>query len=501
MLYLDIIALWRSRTSVGLYQRFAWRSTPQQSYYGLYAVSKKYYASRKFYTGSIHQNQAESEREKMFSVGEMIPDRQSEIRGVKSSAQGVTSPSASELGVAKTIDEATVKRLRKYIKQFFAKYPAFDYDPTKPYTEEFIRMTQQFGWLEDSEEYKTARKRLNSASVRQFNENFDRESKSERKKKEPKSEGRVKKFNGGGKDSEQGAKKKRKMLRKWIMLFNRIDLKDPVMPKTVPEFEERVKSVHTNICDVLDADIVNKKATDWGNEFASFGHPAISTATSMHLVLKIPLQLRITPPLIFRQNFHASFIAKSTVSEQDPSARTHLSSFFAQYPDFEYDTSQPFMEEFWRLIKTKKYGLRGKKYKSARKGIRNAIVQEFQDIYGSHSCNLHAWHKFFRRIGISEEPRDVGLCHERVKSINLNICDLIDRTVTGVVVKDFPSVKELSDYTFENPKKPKIVPRISSEEDPIVGRLFRTFTNPIKLKAKKTVAPSVQNPPTAATRE
>ncbi|CAE7204811.1 unnamed protein product [Rhizoctonia solani] len=101
-------------------------------------------------------------------------------------------------------------------------------------------MTEEFGWPKDSEEYKIARKKLNTASVRQFNKNFDKEDRS------------------GSKEGET--------LRKWIKLFNKIDIKDSVMPKTVPEFEERVKSVHTNICDVLDADVMHKKSTDWGNE-------------------------------------------------------------------------------------------------------------------------------------------------------------------------------------------------------------------------------------------
>ncbi|CAE6471411.1 unnamed protein product [Rhizoctonia solani] len=152
---------------------------------------------------------------------------------------------------SRTIENSHKKldQLRKHIKRFFAEYPTFTYDPTKPYTEEFIRMTQEFEWSEDSKEYKAARKKLNAASVLQFNENFDKEHKSNSKK---------------GNDSE--SKKEREMLRKWIKLFDRIDIKDPVMPKTVSEFEERVKSVHTNICDVLDADFTGEKSTDWGNE-------------------------------------------------------------------------------------------------------------------------------------------------------------------------------------------------------------------------------------------
>ncbi|EUC55552.1 hypothetical protein RSOL_120690 [Rhizoctonia solani AG-3 Rhs1AP] len=167
--------------------------------------------------------------------------------GTISGAQEVTS-------TARTTNDSnkTLNQLRKHITRFFAKYPPFTYDPTKPYTEEFLRMTREFGWSEDSEEYKFARKKLNTASVLQFNENFDEEDESKNKLKSKK------------KDSRN--EKQRKMLRKWIRLFDRIDIKDAVMPKTVPEFEERVESVHTNICDVLDADVIGNKSIDWENE-------------------------------------------------------------------------------------------------------------------------------------------------------------------------------------------------------------------------------------------
>ncbi|CAE6387565.1 unnamed protein product [Rhizoctonia solani] len=233
--------------------------------------------------------------------------------------------------------------------------------------------------------------------------------------------------------------------------------------------------------------------------FASLRHTGVSVATSTHLALKTQPQLRTLPFFNSRRLFHVSPSAKSTGDERDPLARAHLSSFFAQYPDFKYDPSQPFMDEFWRLIETNKYGRRGKKYKAARRGVKDAIIREFRDIYGTHSCSPEVWYKFFQAIGINEEFQDVGPYHKRAKSINLNVCDLIDRTVTGIVVKDFSSVKELSDYTFKDIQRPKIAPPISKKEDPIVGRLFRNLTNPAKAKVK--IVPSIQNTPATATEE
>ncbi|CAE6444612.1 unnamed protein product [Rhizoctonia solani] len=198
------------------------------------------------------------------------PDLLSFLHGAKSGTQeALKSVHASE--TTRTRDEDKLGRVLKHIKRFFAKYPKFNYDPNKPYTEEFIRMTKEFNWTRYSEEYRNARKKLNTASVLQFNENFDSgetgESNSGGNKKKSESGG-SKKSNSGDKKkkSESEDRNKGKTLRKWVKLFNRIDLKDPVMPKTVREFEERVKSVHANICDVLHTDVAGGKATDWGNE-------------------------------------------------------------------------------------------------------------------------------------------------------------------------------------------------------------------------------------------
>ncbi|KAG8750888.1 hypothetical protein FRC11_009921 [Ceratobasidium sp. 423] len=200
-----------------------------------------------------------------------------------------------------------------------------------------------------------------------------------------------------------------------------------------------------------------------------------------------------------RYLLHTSASARSPATEQVPFARSHLVSFFAEYPNFKYDPSQPFMDEFWRLVETEGYGHRSKRFKSARKRVGDAILRQFKDIYGAHSCDVHVWHRFFNAIGIDEAPRDIGLCYKQAKLIHLNICDLIDRPVTGAHVKRFPTVKDLSDYTFEDINRPKIVPPISKKRDPIVGRLFRPVTNPPKPKDQST--PSIPSITATVTKE
>ncbi|KAG8727253.1 hypothetical protein FRC11_013606 [Ceratobasidium sp. 423] len=287
MLSSGVVALRRSCVSSDLCKRFTLGNTLQQHYNGLTRLPHSC-AIRYLHASPIRQKPAlnrvlkQAEAEPKFAI-EKVVSIDTKNLGRPNAPLGDTQPGAQEAlpytnisNITQTMDKTKLERLRKHIKRFFAKYPKFTYDATKPYTEEFIRMTKEFKWKEGSEEYKTARRRLNTASVLQFNENFDSEPKKRKsesrgnEKSGPEDKTKGSKSGDKRKKSESRDEKERKNLRKWIRLFNRINLKDPVMPKTVAEFEEactsRVKSVHTNICDVLDADVTGEKATDWGNE-------------------------------------------------------------------------------------------------------------------------------------------------------------------------------------------------------------------------------------------
>ncbi|KAH7334203.1 hypothetical protein B0J17DRAFT_720623 [Rhizoctonia solani] len=132
--------------------------------------------------------------------------------------------------------------------------------------------------------------------------------------------------------------------------------------------------------------------------------------------------IRIAPMTVLRigsmpfpnpgQFLHTSTTAKSLETDQVPLARSHLASFFAQYPKFEYDPSKPFMDEFRRLIVTEGFSQRGAGLRVARRGMKAAIVRQFKDIYGTHTCEIHVWHQFFSAIGIDETPQDIALCYK-----------------------------------------------------------------------------------------
>lgn len=64
---------------------------------------------------------------------------------------------------------SSVHVVKDYIDVFFAAYPRFDYDSSRPIWTEFDRLCDDFGWCNDDDELWEARRDFKSAMVQQFN--------------------------------------------------------------------------------------------------------------------------------------------------------------------------------------------------------------------------------------------------------------------------------------------------------------------------------------------
>ncbi|KAF8598044.1 hypothetical protein BDV93DRAFT_421968, partial [Ceratobasidium sp. AG-I] len=104
---------------------------------------------------------------------------------------------------------------------FFSQYTGFKYNPAKPYMGEFYRMTNQFDWKSKSDEFQEARKKLNDASVLQFNAIYGR----------------------------------RNNIASWRNLCSVLDIAE--IPKTLDECRTLVESLHVNICDLVDSPVTH----------------------------------------------------------------------------------------------------------------------------------------------------------------------------------------------------------------------------------------------------
>ncbi|KAG9097640.1 hypothetical protein FS749_005835 [Ceratobasidium sp. UAMH 11750] len=129
-------------------------------------------------------------------------------------------------------------------------------------------------------------------------------------------------------------------------------------------------------------------------------------------------------------------------------ARSCLREFFSQFNDFKYDPVKPYMDEFHRLVRLKKWSRKGEEYKKARKEIDDAGVQQFNRSIGTEVDDLAAWHRIFRLIKGEGLPKTIEECQIRARLVlQVNICDLLDARATGKKARNFEDLDQLRNYT------------------------------------------------------
>ncbi|KAL4248522.1 hypothetical protein ABKN59_007822 [Abortiporus biennis] len=162
---------------------------------------------------------------------------------------------------------------------------------------------------------------------------------------------------------------------------------------------------------------------------------------------------------------------------------TPINDFFAQYPTFDFDPSQPVYDEFDRMCEEFGWNDEKKKKKKGvvRRGLQNALVQQFNRFYGTQIESLESWQRLYKDIGIKPVPDDIESCKELIKGIHVNIVDLVDfrRTKTrhtrqrGHNIQVFDSVGDLSEYAGDTEK---YFPREDAKAGELLKYLLRKIT-------------------------
>ncbi|KAG9120498.1 hypothetical protein FRC07_003976 [Ceratobasidium sp. 392] len=124
-----------------------------------------------------------------------------------------------------------IVRARAKLRKFFQQFKGFQYDPAKPYMDEFNRLVEVMRWDKKGEEYKKAKKGFYEAGVKQFNKTI-------------------------GTEVDD--------LSAWHKLFKNIQ--GETLPRTVEECQIRARTLQVNIWDVLGAAAGGLKAKDFKQE-------------------------------------------------------------------------------------------------------------------------------------------------------------------------------------------------------------------------------------------
>jgi hypothetical protein len=89
---------------------------------------------------------------------------------------------------------------------------------------------------------------------------------------------------------------------------------------------------------------------------------------------------------------------------------THISEFFADYPDFSYDPSKPVTTEFKKLCDHQRWKRDDPKKIEARDKLGDAMTLRFNTIYGTDVDDIGAWQHLCRVLDISPAPDSLEEC-------------------------------------------------------------------------------------------
>lgn len=156
-------------------------------------------------------------------------------------------------------------------------------------------------------------------------------------------------------------------------------------------------------------------------------------------------------------------------------AQTPLDTFFATYPKFEYDSSASAPLEFYRMCDEFCWDREDEEREQASRDFKDALVKQFNDIYGTDVNDLASWRTLCQIVHVSPIPDTLESCREAVKATHVNIVDLVDTKVTGEPVTVFVSEVDLSEYTISTGK---FFPRDNAYAGGLLRYLLRRIINP-----------------------
>ncbi|KAJ4229912.1 hypothetical protein NW759_003278 [Fusarium solani] len=152
-------------------------------------------------------------------------------------------------------------------------------------------------------------------------------------------------------------------------------------------------------------------------------------------------------------------------SEKEDSSKKEEDSpidlFFAKYSEFDYMGDKPLWDEFVRMGQHFKW--QGPKKAQVKNDFRDALVEEFNYVYGTDESSLESWGKLCQAMGLCA-PKTLKEAHkvrklvelitahntdqqQIVRGAHVNLIALVQSPRTGEPVEVFKSVQDLRQFT------------------------------------------------------
>ena len=90
----------------------------------------------------------------------------------------------------------------------------------------------------------------------------------------------------------------------------------------------------------------------------------------------------------------------------------HLQRFFARYPSFPFDPFAPANIQFGDLRCHFGWGREDEEWQRAKCDYKDALVHEFNQIYGTNENDIQSWHALCRVLGLYPIPQGLNACRE-----------------------------------------------------------------------------------------
>ncbi|KAG8680562.1 hypothetical protein FRC11_002296, partial [Ceratobasidium sp. 423] len=136
------------------------------------------------------------------------------------------------------------------------------------------------------------------------------------------------------------------------------------------------------------------------------------------------------------------------------------------------------MAEFYRLCAS---GIIDREKKRQR--FRDALTQDFNEMYGEDEDDLGAWQRLCRVL-VTDIPDEIEECRKIIQSKFVNIVDLVDTKITENPVLQFKSEAELSSYTKTTGK---YFPHDNEHAGGLLKFLLRFIVFPTDAKVQDTI--------------
>ncbi|KAJ6518095.1 hypothetical protein C8R47DRAFT_960244 [Mycena vitilis] len=219
----------------------------------------------------------------------------------------------------------------------------------------------------------------------------------------------------------------------WQSLCRVLEI-DPV-PHNLYACRAAVREIHVNLVDLV----------DWGGT----GAPITKFDSLEELAQYTHVTRKFFPQDRAEEGGLLKYLLRHIARKGNPD---HLQIFFADYPLFHYNSSEPISAQYRALCRLYRLYRGEPDSDKAYAGFQRAMSQTFSDIFGSNIDDLGNLQSLCRLLCVDPIPENIYECRKAVRGVHVNLVDLVDWGRMGAAIHKFETEQDLAEYTKRTEK-------------------------------------------------